>query len=162
MPQLDPSVFSPQLVWLAITFALLYLLMARVALPRIADVLEARKSRIDADLEKAAALRDEAQAAKDAYEKAQAEARAKAHALTAAAADRAAREAAERQQALAAKLAAQTRDAEARIAEARAQALAHTHTIAAEVARDAVRKLLGQEVDAAQAQAAVQAAAKGR
>ncbi|HEY4135635.1 MAG TPA: F0F1 ATP synthase subunit B' [Alphaproteobacteria bacterium] len=162
MPQLDPSSFAPQLVWLAITFILLYVLMAKLALPRIGDVLEERKKRIDGNLDKAAALRLEAETAKQAYEKALAESRAKAHAMTAAAADRAAKDATARQQALAAKLAAQTKDAEDKIAAARAGALSHTQTIAAEIAREAVRKLLGQDIDAASADAAVQSAARAK
>ncbi len=162
MPQLDPSSFAPQLVWLAITFILLYVLMAKLALPRIGDVLEERKKRIDGNLDKAAALRAEAETAKAAYEKALAESRAKAHALTAAAADRAHKEAAQRQQALAAALAEQGKAAEAKIASARADALSHTQAIATDIAREAVRKLLGQDVDAATAEAAVKTAAQNR
>lgn len=155
MPQLDVATFAPQLIWLAITFILLYVLMAKVALPRVADVLEERSKRIEGNLDKAQALKQEAEAARAAYEKAVAESRAKANTLTAGAADRAAKEAAERQHALAAKLAEQGRETEERIAGARAKALESTHAIAADVAREAIRKLLGREVDDASAQAAV-------
>ncbi len=155
MPQLDVASFAPQLIWLAITFVLLYLLMAKLALPRIADVLQDRAKRIEDNLDKAESLKREAETAREAYEKAVAESRARANALTTQAADRAAKDAAAQQQALAARLAEQGRETEERIAAARAQALASTHVIAAEVARAAVRKLLGRDIDEATAQAAV-------
>src|SRR3546814_18853668 len=60
MPQLEPAFWPTQLIWLAITFGVLYLVIWRVALPRIADVLEARQRKLDDDLKKASALKDEA------------------------------------------------------------------------------------------------------
>ena len=61
MPQLDISTYPPQLVWLLITFLALYLVVWKVALPRIVDVREARQRRVEDDLGKAEALRSEAQ-----------------------------------------------------------------------------------------------------
>ena len=50
MPQLDISTYPPQLVWLLITFLALYLVVWKVALPRIVDVREARQRRVEDDL----------------------------------------------------------------------------------------------------------------
>jgi F-type H+-transporting ATPase subunit b len=158
MPQLDTTTFLPQLFWLVVSFAVLYLVMARVALPRVAAVLEQRQTRISSDLDRAAAAKEEAEAVMAAYEKALAEARAKAQAETKATADRLAAEAAARTEALAAELAVRVRTAEARIAEARRAALAEVETVAAEVAGSATERLSGAYPDIAAVTAAVAAA----
>ena len=44
MPQLDPTFFPTQLFWLFVVFTLLFLVVWKVALPRIADVRETRRS----------------------------------------------------------------------------------------------------------------------
>ena len=80
MPQLDVSTFVPQLFWLAVTFGLLLLLMARVGLPRVGGLIEARRRRVDEDLARAAQLKTEAEAALAAYQEALAKARAEAQA----------------------------------------------------------------------------------
>ena len=60
MPQFDPTMFATQLVWLAITFSILFLLMKKVALPRISQVLNERKYKNEENLEKAEQLKNEA------------------------------------------------------------------------------------------------------
>ena len=69
MPQLEQiSTFPSQIFWLVITFAALFFVMWRIAVPRIADVLEARQKRIDDNLDKAETAKKEAEAAIEAYE----------------------------------------------------------------------------------------------
>lgn len=162
MPQLDVATFLPQLVWLAITFVALYLIMARIALPRIGDVLDARLKRIDGNLDKAEALKEEAEAAREAYEKSLAEAHAEAHAKLTAAADRIAKQAAERRDALAETLDAQAKAAEQRIHDARAEALGEVHAIARDISRDAAVKLIGATPDDKAIDDALDAAARGQ
>ncbi|MGH7185355.1 MAG: F0F1 ATP synthase subunit B, partial [Pseudomonadota bacterium] len=81
MPQLNPLDWGPQLIWLLITFGILYLLMVYVALPRIGGVIEARAAHIAKDLATADRLRRETEEAIAAYEQALAEAKQKAHAI---------------------------------------------------------------------------------
>jgi F-type H+-transporting ATPase subunit b len=151
MPQLDPAGFAPQIFWLVVCFAALYFLMWRVALPRVADVLRARQERIDDDLEKAARLKEDAQAALAAYEATMAKGRAEAQAVLRDTAERIAKEAAARQAETIARLDRETQDAERRIAEARREALANVRAVAAEAARSATAKLIGTEVAAPEA-----------
>ena len=77
-PPLDHTTFVPQLVWLAISFGLLYLLLSRVALPRVGEVIEERADRIRRDLDQAEKLKVETEGALAAYEQALTEARSKA------------------------------------------------------------------------------------
>ena len=71
MPQFDPAVWVPQLVWLAITFVVLYLLMAKIALPRVGEVLEEREQRINESLRKADGLKRDAEDAVAAWRRAE-------------------------------------------------------------------------------------------
>src|SRR5260370_41662908 len=88
MPQLDISTFPPQLFWLAVWFLVLYLLMAKIGLPRIAAALEARRQRREDDLARAAQMQAEAEAANAAFQQTLAQARAQAEAAIPAAAHR--------------------------------------------------------------------------
>lgn len=160
LPQLDPSTFATQIFWLAVTFIALYLLMSRVALPRVRDVLEERERRITDDLEKAQRLKDEAEAVLAEYEKALADARASAQALFAQAAEQANAEAAKRQQEMSQKLAKQLETAESRVQAAKAEALDNIRQVATDVARDAAARLIGGDVGEDDAAKAVSAAMK--
>ena len=80
---MDATTFPSQIFWLVIFFALLYLLMSRLALPKMAAVLDKRHKTIEGDLAKASALKNETEAAVQAYEKALADARAKAQGIAA-------------------------------------------------------------------------------
>src|SRR5258706_14742255 len=111
MPQLDISTFTPQLVWLTIWFVVLYLLMAKLALPRIARAMEARRRRREDDLARAAQLKAEADEASAAYQKTLAEARAQAQSMIKEMSDRLPAGAAARQRALAAALGEQNQAA---------------------------------------------------
>ena len=155
MPQLVVTDFLPQLVWLAITFIILYALMARVVLPRVADVLEQRQEKVAGDLEQAEKLRSEANTALKTYEAGLAEARTKAHAFAVEAHAALAAEAARQGEALAHKLATQTKAAEQRIRAAQTEAVSAVRTVAADAARAITAKLIGVDVTADAAAAAL-------
>lgn len=162
MPQLDPTFYPTQLFWLLITFVVLYLVLWKLVLPRIGEVLEARQDHIDADLEKAAALKEDSVGVLAEYDKALAGARDQATAALKRASDEMAAESAERHEAFGRDLAQKTKEAEARIAAAKEEALGNLKVVAAEVAGAATAKLIGIEVPAAQAQAAVEDAMRSR
>jgi F-type H+-transporting ATPase subunit b len=161
MPQLDPSFYASQVVWLVITFVALYMVMWRVVLPRIADVLETRRLRIEHNLEKAEALKKEAEAALKAYEKALAEARAEAHGVLVEAGARMAEQAAKQDADLVKKLARTIADSEAEIARAVGAAIGGIRTVTVELAQEAGQRLIGERVDAGAAGKAVDETIKG-
>jgi len=147
MPQLDPATFAPQLIWLALTFGVLYLLMSRVALPRVAQALETRRDRIANDLDQAAQFKAETDAAIEGYETALAEARAKAHQIAAETREELGREVDTHRLKLEAELDAKLGAAEARIGSMKSQAMLSVRGIAADVAA-AVMDRLGLAGDA--------------
>ena len=143
MPQLNPLDWAPQLIWLVITFGILYLLMKWVALPKIGSVIEMRQGRIAGDLEAADKLRRETQEAIAAYEQALAEAKARAHGIAQEARNKLKDEVAAERAALERDLAAKSAEAEARILEAKVSALKDVNAVASESAAEIVRRLIG-------------------
>jgi F-type H+-transporting ATPase subunit b len=158
-PPFDPSVFGGQLLWLAITFAALYIIMSRVALPRIGSILETRRTRIDGDLREAERLRQETEKAAAAYEAALAEARKNAQAIAEETRAGIKADIDNRRADVEASLAKRVAEAEARISADKTAALGNVGAIAAETAQAVVAKIVGT-VTAAEAKAAVAAVSK--
>jgi F-type H+-transporting ATPase subunit b len=159
-PPFDSATFASQLLWLAITFGVLYFLLARVAIPRIGGILRDRASRIASDIEKAEKAKADSEAAVAAYEKALAAARANAgtiaeksrnEAKAAADAERAGVEAD-----LAKKLAA----SEASIAAIKSKALAEVGVIAGDATSAIVKALIDVDAGKSDVDAAVANAMK--
>lgn len=155
MPQFEPSTFASQLFWLAVTFTLLYILVSRFAIPRLGEVMEQRQRTVDDDLDRARQLKTETETAIRAYEKALADARAKAHDALRQAQEEIVRQTEIRNREVGARLSSQIRDGEDRISRARNEALASVRDVASGVAGDAVAKLAGLSVDPDSIQAAV-------
>jgi len=154
-PPLDSSTFVPQLVWLALTFGLLYLLLRRLVLPRVGEVIEERRERIERDLQKAESLKVETEQALASYEQALAEARTRANALAKDMHAKLAAEVDKERAKLDVQIAQKLADAEARIANSKAKALAGVGEIAGDTAGAIVAKLLGREVSRDEVQRAL-------
>ncbi|MGD9804161.1 MAG: F0F1 ATP synthase subunit B [Hyphomicrobiaceae bacterium] len=147
-PPFDSSTFAPQLIWLAISFGALYLIMSRVALPRVASVLDARRERIRRDLAEAERLKAETDAALASYEKSLADARSKAQGLAKDMRDQASSELDRERRRVDEANAVKLADTEARIADTKTKALANVDQLAAETASAIVERLIGQSVGA--------------
>jgi F-type H+-transporting ATPase subunit b len=162
MPQLEYEYFIPQIVWLLITFGVMYVIMARVALPRISDVVSNRNQRIDSDLSDADQLKKEAEAAHQDYETALAHAKSEAHRIAQDMRDRLANETARLKADLDARLAEQTATAEASISSAKAEALGNVRGLAGDAASSVIERLLGDKPSPEKVSAIVDAVMKDR
>ncbi len=164
MPQFETAApfFWSQVFWLIVAFVVLYLLMSKIALPRIAEVLEERQDKIDDDLAKAEKLKNEAEQVLAEYEKAIADARSSAAAALKEASGEMAAEAAKREEAFNAELAGKISEAEGRIAAARNEALQNLTVVATEVTAAATDRLIGTKLDEATVSKAVDDAMGGR
>lgn len=156
---LDQGTFVPQLVWLALSFGLLYLLLKRFALPRVGEVIEERRDRITRDLKKAETLKEETRLALENYEKALADARGRAHGIAREVRDKLMQEVDAERARIDAQVARQLAEADDRIKAGKDRALAGVNDIAAETAGAIVAKLLGTEVSKDEVQRALTARA---
>ena len=155
LPQLDISTWPNQLLWLAVTFSVGYLLMAKVITPRIGTVLNTRRQTIFDDLKRAKDAEAEAKQLKEDYESALETAR-----ITAAeAANKAIAEAKAKAEAaeveLTAKLAKKTKAAEIKLTKMRDEALANIHDVAKELTLDTVSSVTGMKVKKTDADKAI-------
>lgn len=160
LPQLDFSTFGNQIFWLTVALVVLYFILSRIALPRIAAVLAERQGTITNDLTAAEDLKARAVEAEEAYKQALADAKAEAQKIIAETKaairedlDRATEEAD-------AEIKARTAEGEKKIAGIRAGALDAVKDVAKDVTAELVASM-GQKADGRSVTAAVNARMKG-
>lgn len=158
-PPFESEFFAGQLLWLAITFVALYVIMSCMALPRIGSILESRRTRIEGDLKEAERLRVETERAAQAYQQALADARANAHKIAEETRNSIKADIDGKRADVEADLGKRIAEAEARIAATKATALGNVDSIAADTAAAVVERLAGK-VSAAQAKSAVETVTK--
>jgi F-type H+-transporting ATPase subunit b len=142
-PPFQKDTFASQLFWLAITFVLLYVVMAKVALPRVGSIIEARRTRIDGDLGEANRLKASAEDTMAAYEKSLVEARSRAQTIGNETRDRLNAEAEKSRKALDEQLNGKLAEAEKTIAATKSQAMSNVRSIATDAASAIVTRLIG-------------------
>ena len=143
-PPFDAHNFVPQIVWLVIIFGALYWMMSRIALPRVGDILEARRTRIDGDLKDAALMQQQAAAASAAYDATLADAKARAQALAQQTHDALHAESETKRHGLEAELAAKLAAAEGQIADMKNRAMSNVEGIARDAAAAIIERLTGK------------------
>lgn len=160
-PPFSSETFASQIFWFVITFVLLYLLMSRLALPRVGAIVAARAGKISGDLADAQKLKDETDNALAGYEKKLADARTNAQSIAGQTRDKLMAQADERRKTLEGKLADRLHDAEKTIAQTKTQAMSNVRSIATDTASAIVERLIGTKPDAKTVGDAVDQSLKG-
>jgi F-type H+-transporting ATPase subunit b len=159
-PPFNKETFASQLVWFAIFFIALYVMIGRFAIPRIGGIIEARRGRVEGDLAEANRLKEQSDAALAAYEKSLADARSRAQALGNETRDKLNAEAEKARHELEAQLNAKLAEAEKIISATKTSAMSNVQGIAVETAVAIVQRLLGTAPSGSAVQAAVADALK--
>ena len=160
-PPFESSTFASQLVSLLIAFVALYLIVSRIALPRVGGVIDARQDAIEGDLAAAQKLKDESDSALKAYESELAAARSRAQAISAETREKSNVAAEAQRKTLEDQLSVKLADAEKTIAATREAAMRNVRGIAAEAAAAIVQRLTGVLPDGKAVDSAVDASLKG-
>ena len=160
-PPFEKSTFASQLVSLLIAFVALYLIVSRIALPRVGSLLDERQNAIDGDLAAAQKLKDESDAALKAYESELAAARSRAQAISAETREKLNAASDAERKTLEERLSLKLAEAEKTIAATRETAMSNVRGIAADAAGAIVQRLTGVSPDGASVNSAVDASLKG-
>lgn len=160
MPQLDFGTFPNQIFWLVVTIIVIYLVLSRIALPRIAGVLAERQGTITSDIAAAEELKQKAVEAEEAYMQALAEARAEAQKIAAEARAEIQAELDAAQAKADAEITAKAAESEKAIAEIRAGAVESVKAVAKDTTKE-ILSAMGSKADAKSITAAITARMKG-
>lgn len=157
LPQLDINTFPSQIFWLVVCLVVLYFLMTKIALPRIATVLEERADAIADDLDKAEEFKQKAEEAEAAYDAALQAAREKAQDIAAETRGKIQKDLDAAMEKADAEIAARTAEGEKRIAEIRDSSLAAVNEVASDTAVAIVESIIPGSVNADDVKSAVSA-----
>jgi F-type H+-transporting ATPase subunit b len=160
-PPFQKDTFASQLVSLVIAFVALYLIVSRIALPRVGSLLDERQNKIDGDLADAQKLKDESDGALKAYESELAAARSRAQAISAETREKLNAASEAERKTLEQRLSVKLADAEKAIATTRETAMSNVRGIAADAAAAIVQRLTGVLPDGTSVDRAVDASLKG-
>ena len=160
-PPFQKDTFASQLVSLLIAFVALYLIVSRIALPRVGSVIDARQNAIDGDLAEAQKLKDASDSALKAYESELAAARSRAQAISAETREKLSAASEAERKTLEERLSVKLADAEKTIASTRESAMSNVRGIAADAAAAIVQRLTGVLPDGGAVNSAVDASLKG-
>ena len=147
MPQLNPEFWISQIFWLVIVFGTLYVLLAKLILPKISYNLEARKSQIADNIEEAEKKREQSdQKIKD-YEKIIIDAKIEAKNIYNKAREKILRDINSKKEKLEKEIDEEIKKAEKEILDLKVKSPVNINKIAIETSADLVKQIIGAEVN---------------
>ena len=155
MPQLDTSTFTSQLFWLVVCFFSMMFIMSKFIIPKIADIMEQRQRKIDGYLNKAADLKEQAEAALRKYQNALAAATEKADKSLADTKDEMNRLISDKQSELEARLQKKIKEGEKEINAGKGEALKQIKAVSEDLALDVIKKIGISGIKASDIKAAI-------
>ena len=162
MPQLELEYFAPQIIWLVISFTVLWILMAKLALPRIGLILEERQKRISDNLAMAENLKLDADAEIEAYDTAISEGKEQARLIISEAIKSSASHAEKQTQELNVAISKMLKEAEERIDSAKSVAMENIESSAVEITSDIIERLTDKEIQETEVRVAVETTINNR
>ena len=160
-PPFQKDTFASQLVSLLVAFVALYLIVSRIALPRVGKTIDGRQAAIEGDLAEAQKLKDASDSALKAYEGELAAARSRAQAIGSETREKLNAASEAERKTLEERLSVKLAEAEKTIASTRTAAMSNVRGIAAEAAAAIVQRLTGLAPDGKSVDSAVDASLKG-
>ena len=160
-PPFEKDTFASQLVSLLVAFVALYLIVSKIALPRVGGLIDARQKAIEGDLGEAQKLKDDSAGALKAYESELAAARSRAQAIGNETREKLNAASEAERKTLEERLSAKLAEAEKTIASTRETAMRNVRGIAADAAAAIVQRLTGVAPDGKSVESAVDASLKG-
>ena len=155
MPQLNPEFWISQIVWLVLTFGILYVVLSKLILPKISDNLESRKSRILDNIEAADKQREESEAKLREYEEIVSKSKIEAKKIFNQVREKALKDIGQKIEVLDKQIDEEIKKVEDEINQLRKEAPAKINKIAIETASELTQKLIGAEVNSSSISAIV-------
>lgn len=146
LPQLNADTYPSQVFWLIISFVLLYILMSKIALPRVHEVFELRSSEIANNLSRAEKFQQEMEEVKASYEESLAKANQDAEDIVKTIEQKTAAKISDKHHTFSEEAKSRLQKTEDNIEQARAEVLKSLEGVAADVTKDALKKLAGISV----------------
>ena len=155
MPQLNPKYWASQAFWLIIIFLSIYILIARIFIPKIKSNIDMRESKIRKDLEEAKIFREEAEKKLKAYKDLMESAKVDAKKILSESSQKLNEDMQAKKNKIQKEIEQETRNAEKEIQKFKSESLNKVNTISEEIVSTLVKDIFGEDLNRSSIKATV-------